>query len=106
VTLPLSDLPTSGWCCYLLLCGGNSYYCGITSDLGQRVRDHTSGKGGGYTKGTKPRTLDWYERHDDRGSAAAREKQIKNWNKTKKLKLSEGQPPFVGMGTPALVSLG
>lgn len=103
--LPLSDLPR-GWCCYLLLCGDGSYYCGITSDLGQRVRDHTSGKGGGYTKGTKPRVWVWYERHDDRGSAAAREKQIKNWNKTKKLKLSKGQPPFVGLGIPTMVSLG
>jgi putative endonuclease len=102
--LPLPNLP-SGWCCYLLLCDDSSYYCGVTSDLGQRVRDHTFGKGGGYTKETKHRALVWYERHDDRGSAAAREKQIKNWNKTKKLKLSKGQPPFVDQGAPVLVSL-
>jgi putative endonuclease len=78
-----SEFP-SGWHCYLLLCSDDSYYCGITSDLTKRIRDHFSGKGSGYTKRFKPVELVWYESHQDRHRAAGREKQIKSWSREKK----------------------
>jgi putative endonuclease len=80
---PDPELP-SGWCCHLLLCSNDSYYCGATSNLTQRFRDHFSGKGSGYTKKFKPLRLVWYERHDDRNHATARESQIKAWSRSKK----------------------
>jgi len=67
-----------------LLCSDDSYYAGATSDLFRRIRDHFSGKGSGYTKRVKPVALVWYETQPDRYRAAAREKQIKSWNREKK----------------------
>jgi putative endonuclease len=79
----------SGWCCYLLLCSDESYYCGATSNLVRRVRDHFSGKGSGYTKRFKPVELVWYESQPDRRRATAREKQIKSWSRDKKKRLAD-----------------
>ena len=108
---PMASMATllefpSGWCCYLLLCSDGSYYCGITSDLAGRIRDHSSGKGSGYTKGFKPISLVWYESHSNRHSAAERERQIKSWNHDKKRGLAEGEKRYLGMGKRMMVSLG
>jgi putative endonuclease len=104
----LKELPEllTGWCCYLLLCADDSYYCGITSNLSHRVRDHAYGKGGNYTKLTKPKALVWYSPESDRHSAARRERQIKSWSNEKKQKLANGLDSFAGMGVPVQVSLG
>ena len=95
-----------GWCCYLLLCSDDSYYSGITSNLLHRIRDHAHGRGGAYTKSTKPLALVWYALERDRHSAAKRELQIKNWGNEKKKKLASGDQLFAGMGTCVWVSLG
>ena len=104
----MSKLPEfpPGWHCYLLLCSDASYYCGITSNLANRLRDHASGKGSGYTKNAKPVAFVWYEPHGDRHGAAGRERQIKAWGKEKKRKLVNGDSPFADMGTRVWVSLG
>ena len=39
---------------YLLRCEGGSIYCGITTDLDRRLKEHTSGKGAKYTRTHKP----------------------------------------------------
>jgi putative endonuclease len=103
--LKLPEFPP-GWCCYLLLCSDDSYYCGITSNLVQRVRDHSSGKGSGYTKGVKPVALVWYESHEDRHGAAGREKQIKGWSREKKERLANGHSEFEEVRACVQVSLG
>ncbi len=94
-----------GWCCYFLLCTDRSYYCGITSNLGQRLRDHASGRGSGYTKGIKPVALLWYECHEDRSSAARRERQLKKWSHAKKKALVEGRLRFKSENTCLWLSL-
>jgi putative endonuclease len=100
----LPDFPR-GWYCYLLLCIDGTYSCGLTKNLGQRLRDHASGKGSGYTKGTKPVALVWYERHDNRGTAAQRERPLKKWSHSKKKDLVEGRLRFASSGTNVWVSL-
>jgi predicted GIY-YIG superfamily endonuclease len=85
----------AGWHCYLLLCSNDSYYCGIASNLATRIRDHFSGKGSGYTKKFKPVALVWYESHDDRNHAAARERQIKSWSREKKECLAQSHRELV-----------
>jgi len=43
------------WCCYLLLCEKNgSIYCGITNNLGSRIKKHEEGKGAKYTRSRGP----------------------------------------------------
>jgi putative endonuclease len=81
----------SGWCTYMLICLDGSYYVGLTNDLPQRIQDHSSGKGPTYTKITKPKLLVWFESHPNREAAAAREKQLKGWNRTKKHTLARGE---------------
>lgn len=38
------------WCVYLLRCGDESLYCGITVDAATRWAAHISGKGARYTR--------------------------------------------------------
>ena len=103
--LKLPEFPP-GWHCYLLLRVDASYYCGITSNLTNRIRDHASGKGSGYTKSVKPLAFVWYEPHVDLQSAAGRERQIKAWSSQKKRRLANGDSPIAQMGTRVRISLG
>jgi predicted GIY-YIG superfamily endonuclease len=83
VVLQLPEFPT-GWCCYLLLCQDDSYYCGLTGNLKQRMLDHAGAKGSKYTRGTKPKALAWFEHYPSRERAARREREIKKWGRSKK----------------------
>jgi putative endonuclease len=94
-----------GWHCYLLLCTDASYYCGIASNLTNRIRDHATGKGSGYTKQNKLVALVWYESHKNCQSAAARENQFKTWTHEKKRRLADGEAPYAKMGKRRLVPL-
>jgi putative endonuclease len=42
------------WWVYVLRCGDGSLYCGITSDLRRRVKQHREGTGARYTRGRGP----------------------------------------------------
>jgi putative endonuclease len=42
------------WVVYLIRCADNSLYCGITNDLNNRLKDHSSGKGAKYTRSRRP----------------------------------------------------
>ena len=74
----------------MLLCIDGSYYVGLTNNLAQRIKDHSSGKGPIYTKTTKPKLLVWFESHPNRGAATTRERQLKGWSRTKKQSLARG----------------
>lgn len=95
----LATLP-QGWCCYILLCSDNSYYCGAASNLPNRILDHSYGKGSLHTKQKRPLALLWYEEHSGRASALKRELQLKNWTHAKKQKLVSGLDPTFRFGHP------
>lgn len=42
------------YCVYLLECRDGSYYCGITTDIQQRLRQHNEGIASRYTRGRTP----------------------------------------------------
>ena len=46
---------------YILRCGDNSLYTGITTDVARRLAAHQSGKGAKYTRGRGPLTLVYQE---------------------------------------------
>lgn len=76
---------------YLLRCSDGSFYVGSARDLEQRVLQHAAGVVKGYTSTRRPVELVWAletERIDD---AAALERQIKGWRRTKRLALIEGR---------------
>ena len=68
-------------------------YIGVTSDLPRRVWEHKEGLVEGFTKKYNVKMLVWYEQHDTMESAIQREKHIKKWNRSWKLKFIEEANP-------------
>lgn len=64
-------------------------YIGVTSDLAKRVWQHKNETTEGFTKKYQLHTLVWYEPHDDMKSAITREKALKFWHRTWKIRLIE-----------------
>jgi putative endonuclease len=71
-------------------------YVGMTDDLVKRVWMHRTEVLPGFTKDHGVKMLVWYEVHDSRESAFARERQIKKWNRVWKLVLIEKENPEWG----------
>jgi putative endonuclease len=66
-------------------------YIGMTDDLIKRVGQHRNGHVDGFTKEHGIKMLVWYEVHETRESAIARERKLKKWNRVWKLELIEKQ---------------
>lgn len=75
------------WYVYILRCGDESLYTGITDDVQRRLRAHQAGKGAKYTRGRGPLELVYQEPQPDRSSASRREAQIKRLTRNQKLEL-------------------
>ena len=77
---------------YILSCVDNTYYTGITSNLTQRLEDHTHRKYlNSYTAKRQPVTLAFYCTFTEVSIAISTEKQIKKWSQAKKLALINGE---------------
>ena len=72
---------------YILRCGDNSLYTGITTDVARRLASHQSGKGAKYTRGRGPLTLVYQEELPDKPSALRRELAVKALTREEKLVL-------------------
>ena len=68
-------------------------YTGVTSDLAKRIYQHKNALVGGFTKKHSVDKLVYFEQHDDIKEAITRERQIKKWNRTWKIKLIEKDNP-------------
>jgi putative endonuclease len=68
-------------------------YIGMTDDLVKRVWQHRNDLLPGFTQKYQVKMLVWYERHESRESAFARERQMKKWNRAWKLELIEQSNP-------------
>jgi len=75
------------WKVYILRCGDDSLYTGVTRDLEKRIEQHRNGEGARYTRGRGPLELVFEESFPDRGSAQKREMEIKGMDRSSKLKL-------------------
>jgi len=75
---------------YVLRCNDDTYYTGHTSDLAERLRRHSDGRGAAYTANRLPVTLVHSEELPSLESAAARERQLKRWTRAKKEALIAG----------------
>lgn len=72
---------------YILKCGDESLYTGITNDLSRRLERHKAGSGGRYTRAKGAVNIVYAEPHAGRGAAQKREAEIKKWTRQKKLRL-------------------
>ena len=68
-------------------------YEGVTADLRRRVYEHREGLVDGFTKKYNIKKLVYYEIADDIESAIAKEKQIKNGSRKKKIALIKSMNP-------------
>ena len=77
------------WYIYILRCGDDTLYTGITDDVEKRFAAHCAGKGAKYTRGRGPLTLVYTEEAEDKSAALKREHAIKKLSRAEKLKLIE-----------------
>jgi putative endonuclease len=68
-------------------------YVGVTSDLVKRVWQHKNKVVAGFTSRYGLSMLVWYELHATMESAIQREKAIKEWQRSWKLRLIEASNP-------------
>ena len=81
-------------CVYLLANKRNgTLYAGVTSNLVKRIWEHKSHLVEGFTKKYNVTLLVWYECHDSMESAIHKEKKIKNWKRSWKIKEIEKVNP-------------
>ena len=81
-------------CVYLLASKRNgTLYVGVTSNLVKRVWEHKNDLVEGFTAKYGVHLLVYYEMHADMLGAITREKQIKKWDRSWKLKLVERNNP-------------
>lgn len=81
-------------CVYLLASKRNgTLYVGMTSNLVRRVWEHKQHLVEGFTQKHGVHRLVWYEGHDTIVSAISREKAIKNWRRSWKIKIIEQMNP-------------
>lgn len=77
---------------YILKCSDDSYYTGVTSNLSQRIFEHSSGKyEESYTHSRRPLELVFYCEFSEIEFAIDNEKQIKKWSRAKKKALIDGK---------------
>ena len=81
-------------CVYLLTNKRNgTLYTGVTSNLPRRIWEHKNKFVDGFTQKYGTDKLVWYELHETMESAIQREKNIKNCNRSWKLKTIEEMNP-------------
>jgi len=68
-------------------------YVGVTSDLIRRIREHKEKINEGFTKKYGVDKLGYYEEHTSIVSAIEREKKLKRFKRTEKLRLIESSNP-------------
>jgi putative endonuclease len=72
---------------------GGTLYIGVTNDLVRRVHEHRTGVVPGFTKRYRVHRLVYYEQFSDVEYAIQREKRLKKWNRTWKIRLIEELNP-------------
>lgn len=74
---------------YILRCSDDSFYCGITNNIENRLIKHNNGTASKYTRGRRPVELVYLEKDHDKSSALKREIEIKKLTRIQKEKLIE-----------------
>ena len=72
---------------------GGTLYIGVTNDLIRRVAEHRLKSVESFTKKYAIEKLVYFEQFDDAENAIRREKRLKKWNRTWKIRLIEEANP-------------
>jgi len=74
------------WYLYVLQCGDNTLYTGITNDLEHRIKQHNNGTASRYTRSRLPVALTYHEGCRGRSSALKKEYAMKQLSRNEKEK--------------------
>ena len=75
------------WFIYIVECRDGSLYTGMTNNIPERIRKHNNKLGAVSLRGKLPVRLVYKELCGTKVQAARREREIKGWNRQKKLNL-------------------
>jgi putative endonuclease len=89
-----NDQPMSGYVCILTNRPNGTLYIGVTSDLVRRVAEHREGTIKGFTRTYGLKRLVYFEVYDDIQTAIQREKNMKHWSRTWKVRLILASNPL------------
>ena len=90
---------------YVLASISRTLYVGVTNDLERRVAEHVEELRPGFAARYHVKRLVYFEAFSDIETAIAREKQLKGWRRSKKIKLIESlNPNWNDLSTGNLVS--
>jgi putative endonuclease len=78
---------------YIVASKSRAIYIGMTSNLERRVYEHKNNLVDGFSKKYRCHRLVYFESFDEVRKAIDREKQLKRWNRAKKICLIERQNP-------------
>ena len=78
------------WYVYILRCGDDTFYTGITDDVPRRLAAHRAGKGAKYTRGRGPLEVVYTQCLPDKPAALRREAEIKKLRRGEKEALIAG----------------
>ena len=78
---------------YVMSSHSRVIYIGVTNDLERRVFEHRSEQVEGFTKKYRCKYLVYFKEYSDPLTAIEREKQLKKWNRSKKIALIESVNP-------------
>ncbi len=78
----------NNWHMYVILCFDNSFYCGITTNLEKRLKQHNGELKGGakYTRGRRPCRIIYTKKAMNRSIASKEECAFKKLNRKQKEK--------------------
>ena len=84
---------TKNYYVYIMTNNSRTFYTGMTNSLERRVSEHKQKLIAGFTKRYNITQLVYYEVFSGVREAIAREKQVKDWRREKKIALIESMNP-------------
>src|SRR6185295_19815451 len=86
-------VPRRPYYVYIVASVSRTIYVGVTNDLARRMHEHRTKAADGFTAKYNVNRLVWYEVTGNVSAAIAREKQIKTFNRNRKIQLIEAANP-------------
>ena len=90
---PAPPAQGAGWTVYIIESERGTLYTGITTEPSRRFREHASGRGARWFRGTAPRRFVYLEACADRAAALRREAAIKRLKRAEKWALVAASAP-------------
>jgi len=78
---------------YIMASRSRVLYTGVTNDLARRVSQHKQGLFSGFTSKYRVTRLVYFEEFAEIRDAIAREKEIKDWRRSRRVRLIENLNP-------------